>query len=194
MTLQYHTFFLNSRTKSNPDNCIFLVDTYDTLRSGIPNAIRVANEFLTPNGYKLKGITLDEAYKNLGKTYGNYKSKLYNIYFKGSEGQEEMKKIMEELEENPITELNGNKVKYVENYFKLTRKDLDTGKVENIPNLPIGDLIKFIFEDGSNISVRPSGTEPKCKVYVEMVDASLDVAGTRCDEAYASLKKILNIK
>ena len=144
--------------------------------------------------YKLKGITLDEAYKNLGKTYGNYKSKLYNIYFKGSEGQEEMKKIMEELEENPITELNGNKVKYVEDYFKLTRKDLDTGKVENIPNLPIGDLIKFIFEDGSNISVRPSGTEPKCKFYVEMVDASLDVAGTRCDEAYASLKKILNIK
>lgn len=45
--------------KSNPDNCIFLVDTYDTLRSGIPNAIRVANEFLTPNGYKLKGIRID---------------------------------------------------------------------------------------------------------------------------------------
>ena len=45
--------------KSNPDNCIFLVDTYDTLRSGIPNAIRVANEYLKPNGYKFKGIRID---------------------------------------------------------------------------------------------------------------------------------------
>ncbi len=45
--------------KSNPDNCVFLVDTYDTLRSGIPNAIRVANDYLTPNGYKFKGIRID---------------------------------------------------------------------------------------------------------------------------------------
>lgn len=45
--------------KSNPDNCVFLVDTYDTLKSGIPNAIRVANDYLTPNGYKFKGIRID---------------------------------------------------------------------------------------------------------------------------------------
>ncbi len=45
--------------KSNPDNCIFLVDTYDTLRSGIPAAIRVANDYLIPNGYKFKGIRID---------------------------------------------------------------------------------------------------------------------------------------
>jgi len=45
--------------KSNPDNCVFLVDTYDTLRSGVPNAIKVANDYLVPNGYKLKGIRID---------------------------------------------------------------------------------------------------------------------------------------
>lgn len=45
--------------KSNPDNCIFLVDTYDTLRQGIPNAIKVAKEYLIPNGYKFKGIRID---------------------------------------------------------------------------------------------------------------------------------------
>lgn len=45
--------------KSNPDNCVFLVDTFDTLRSGIPNAIRVANDYLIPNGYKFKGIRID---------------------------------------------------------------------------------------------------------------------------------------
>lgn len=45
--------------KSNPNNCVFLVDTYDTLKSGIPNAIKVADEFLKPNGYKFKGIRID---------------------------------------------------------------------------------------------------------------------------------------
>lgn len=45
--------------KSNPNNCVFLVDTYDTLRSGIPNAIKVAKTYLEPNGYKLKGIRID---------------------------------------------------------------------------------------------------------------------------------------
>jgi len=45
--------------KSNPDNCIFLVDTYDTIKSGIPNAIRVANEYLKPNGFPFKGIRID---------------------------------------------------------------------------------------------------------------------------------------
>ena len=45
--------------KSNPDNCVFLVDTFDTLRSGIPNAIKVARDYLIPNGYKLKGIRID---------------------------------------------------------------------------------------------------------------------------------------
>jgi putative nicotinate phosphoribosyltransferase len=50
--------FLNY-AKANPTNAIFLVDTYDTLRSGIPNAIRVAREFLIPNGYEFKGIRID---------------------------------------------------------------------------------------------------------------------------------------
>lgn len=45
--------------KSNPNNCVFLVDTYDTLRSGVPNAIKVAKEYLVPNGFKLKGIRID---------------------------------------------------------------------------------------------------------------------------------------
>ena len=45
--------------KANPENCVFLVDTYDTLRSGVPNAIKVANNYLKPNGYPFKGIRID---------------------------------------------------------------------------------------------------------------------------------------
>lgn len=56
-TDEYEAFL--GYAKSNPDNCIFLVDTYDTLKSGIPNAIRVANEYLKPNGFPFKGIRID---------------------------------------------------------------------------------------------------------------------------------------
>ena len=54
---EYEAFL--AYAKSNPNNCVFLVDTYDVLRSGIPNAIRVSKEYLEPNGYKLKGIRID---------------------------------------------------------------------------------------------------------------------------------------
>lgn len=54
---EYEAFL--AYAKSHPNNCIFLVDTFDTLRSGIPNAIRVSREYLEPNGYKLKGIRID---------------------------------------------------------------------------------------------------------------------------------------
>lgn len=54
---EYEAFL--AYAKSNPNNCVFLVDTYDTLRSGIPNAIKVANDYLVPNGFKFKGIRID---------------------------------------------------------------------------------------------------------------------------------------
>lgn len=56
-TDEYQAFL--DYAKSNPNNCTFLVDTYDTLKSGVPNAIKVANDYLTPNGFKFKGIRID---------------------------------------------------------------------------------------------------------------------------------------
>lgn len=144
--------------------------------------------------YKKHGLTLDEAYLKLGEKYGQHKAKLYNIYFKGSEGQSEMKAIMDELEKHPITSLLDNKVKVIENYFKLKRFNLDTKETTIIENLPNGDLIKFIFEDGSNICVRPSGTEPKCKFYIEVIDKDLETAEKRCDAYYKALTSLLKIK
>lgn len=144
--------------------------------------------------YKKHGLTLDEAYLKLGEKYGQHKAKLYNIYFKGSEGQSEMKAIMDELEKHPITSLLDNKVKVIENYFKLKRFNLDTKETSIIENLPTGDLIKFIFEDGSNICVRPSGTEPKCKFYIEVIDKDLETAEKRCDAYYKALISLLKIK
>ena len=57
--LRYKENSMKEYAKVYPDNALFLVDTFDTLKSGVPNAIRVAKEYLIPNGYRLKGIRLD---------------------------------------------------------------------------------------------------------------------------------------
>lgn len=100
-----------------------------------------------------------------------------------------MKKIMEHLNNYPFLELLGNKVKIIENYFNLTRTDLDRNYVENITGLPVGDLIKFYFEDGTNISIRPSGTEPKCKFYIEVVGNNEEEVNALPEKYYEALVK-----
>ena len=139
--------------------------------------------------YKKLNITLDEAYSNLGRRFGYHKCKQFNIHFKGSSGNEKMKEIMEHLNDYPFLELLGNKVKIIENYFNLTRTDLDRNYVDNITGLPVGDLIKFYFEDGTNISIRPSGTEPKCKFYIEVVGNNEEEVNALPEKYYEALIK-----
>ena len=92
-----------------------------------------------------------------------------------------------------FTSLLDKKVKYIENYFKLERLETENGRTTKIEGLPFGDLIKFIFTDGSNVSIRPSGTEPKCKFYIEVVDSSLKKAEETCDKIYKEIIEKLNI-
>ena len=94
---------------------------------------------------------------------------------------------MEKIMAHPFKELLGNKVKRIENYFNLTVTDLDRNYIDNITGLPVGDLIKFYFEDGSNIAIRPSGTEPKCKFYIEVVSDNEKVAEEMPEKYYQAL-------
>lgn len=144
--------------------------------------------------YKLQGINLVQAYNNLGKRFGYYKTKLYSIYFNGSEGAQKMQSIMDEVENNPFTQLLDKNVEIFEDYFKLKRINLKTKTEEDIPDLPKGDLVKFIFEDGSNVCVRPSGTEPKCKFYIEIVSNTLDGIENLPNKYYEEIKRIYKIE
>ncbi len=142
--------------------------------------------------YHLKGKNLVEAYDEICNKVGKfYHSELFNIYFEGSEGQAKMDSIMTRLETDPFKEINGKKVSVIENYFKLTRKDLLTGEETPIEGLPKGDLVKFYFEDGSNIAIRPSGTEPKCKFYIEVCAKNRKEAEGKPAELFEELKKNL---
>ena len=145
--------------------------------------------------YHLKGLSLDESYDELAKKVGKfYLPELFNIYFEGSKGQEEMDNIMKELERKPFLEILGNKVLVIEDYFSLVRKDMVKMENSKIEGLPKGDLVKFYLEDGSNIAIRPSGTEPKCKFYIEVTGKDREETLGKPEKYFAELKKLLGIK
>jgi phosphoglucomutase len=96
--------------------------------------------------------------------YGFYSEKLVNIVRKGSQGAQEIKAMMTGYRTNPPAMINGSKVIRISDYKTSETHDIVTGKKTNI-DLVKSDVLQFFLEDGSKISVRPSGTEPKIKFY-----------------------------
>lgn len=121
---------------------------------------------------KAKGSTV---YKELLKLYvahGFYKEHLISITKKGMEGLAEINKMMVTLRENPVKEINGQRVIMLEDYKSSVAKNLLTGE-EEIMDMPKADVLIYYTEDGSKICARPSGTEPKIKFYIS-VNTALD--------------------
>lgn len=113
---------------------------------------------------KSKGRSLYEKMLDLYVQYGYYQEDLISITKKGRNGQQEIAEMMESFRANPPKELAGSKVVELLDYEKQIKTDLTSGETEEI-NLPKSNVLQFITEDGSKISARPSGTEPKIKFY-----------------------------
>ena len=92
-----------------------------------------------------------------------------DMYFEGMEGASTMKRIMDALHEKPCAVIAGEPVAIVEDYLSDLRTFSDGRKKEKIVGLPASDVLKFFLKDGSTICIRPSGTEPKVKFYIEVV-------------------------
>lgn len=117
--------------------------------------------------------------------FAYYKESLLNVVKKGQQGEQEIKALMEKFRNNPPAEINASRVVRLLDYKTQKEKNLVTG-VETILDFPKSDVLQFILEDGSKVSVRPSGTEPKIKYYIsvnsplpsrtdfDVVDLSLD--------------------
>jgi phosphoglucomutase len=114
--------------------------------------------------YKDKGRSLFEALIDTYVQYGFYKEKLISLTKKGKTGAEEIKEMMEKFRTNPPVTLGGSKVATLKDYEKGIETDLLTNSAKKL-ELPTSDVLQFITEDGSIISARPSGTEPKIKFY-----------------------------
>jgi phosphoglucomutase len=114
--------------------------------------------------YKDQGSSLYEAMLDMYQEYGFYKEKLVSITKKGKTGAEEIKALMERFRTNTPSSLGGSKVVSLKDYELGTETDLITGSEKNL-DYPKSDVLQFITADGSIISARPSGTEPKIKFY-----------------------------
>ena len=99
--------------------------------------------------------------------FAYYKETLLNVVKKGQQGEQEIKALMEKFRNNPPAEINGSRVVRLLDYKTLIEKDLTTGKESSL-DFPKSDVLQFVLEDGSKVSVRPSGTEPKIKYYISV--------------------------
>ncbi len=109
-------------------------------------------------------MTMYDLLLDIYQKYGFYKESLLSITKKGKEGAEEIQKMMDNFRQSPPKQINGSAVVFILDYEK--RKSFDVVKsVEKSIDLPKSNVLQFITKDGSKISVRPSGTEPKIKFY-----------------------------
>ena len=104
--------------------------------------------------------------------FGFYKEYLISLTKKGIEGANEIKQMMIDMRDNPVSEINGQRVIMVEDYQNSTAKNLLSGEIENL-TIPKSDVLIYYLEDGSKICARPSGTEPKIKFYFS-VNCAID--------------------
>ncbi len=137
--------------------------------------------------YKDQGSSLYDAMLDMYIEYGFYKEKLISITKKGKSGAEEIQAMMEKYRHDTPSTLGGMKVVMLKDYKKSISKDMITGVTEKI-DLPSSNVLQFFTEDGSIISARPSGTEPKIKFYCS-VNAPLKHKGD-----YANVEQQLEAK
>ena len=104
--------------------------------------------------------------------YGFYKEKLISLTKKGMDGAAEIKQMMIDFKENPVSSIDGSKVVIVDDYNTSTSKNLTTGEVTPIA-IPKSNVLIYTTADGTRMAARPSGTEPKIKFYFS-INTALD--------------------
>ncbi len=122
-------------------------------------------------GKSLIGILPD-----IYEKFGFYKEHLISVVRKGKAGAEEIQKMMDDYRSDPPRIINGSKVRLIKDYQLQVEKDLAKGTTAAI-DLPRSNVLQFFLEDGTKISVRPSGTEPKIKFYFGVREPLADKAG-----------------
>ena len=136
---------------------------------------------------KTKGKTLYQKLLDLYVAYGCYQEELISITKKGMNGQQEIAAMMDGFRKNPPKTLAGINVIELLDYEKQEKKNLGTQETQQI-QLPKSNVLQFILEDGSKVSARPSGTEPKIKFYFSVKEPLARA------EDYTRVKEDLNKK
>ena len=143
--------------------------------------------------YKNKGMSLYEALIKLYERIGFFKEELISIELKGKEGQEKIASCIDALRNSSLSEVDGVKVVTKYDYKLSVEENLVDGTKSEI-KLPKSNVLKFILEDGSSFVVRPSGTEPKMKIYSAVRGTSLENAEKESARFKAAIMDIVNEK
>ncbi|MDD6777572.1 MAG: phospho-sugar mutase [Bacteroidales bacterium] len=141
---------------------------------------------------KEKGLDMNAMLIDIYMTYGYSKEKGVSLVRKGKSGAEEIQAIMKQFRENPPKAIAGSPVATVKDFATLEQKNIAAGTVEKLVMPTTSNVLQYFTEDGTKISIRPSGTEPKIKFYIE-VHGTLESAEKYDETNAAAEAKIARI-
>lgn len=140
--------------------------------------------------YRTKGMTLYDAMQTMYEKYGYYTEQTISITMPGVAGLERMKELMTELREKPLTQVGGYQVEYIRDYQSGVRTCVSCGKTEQM-ELSGQNVLYYELEGGTSFIIRPSGTEPKVKVYIMAKADSKAASDAKVAELAAAAKDIV---
>lgn len=140
--------------------------------------------------YKSKGMTLYDGLKEIYNKYGYYKESIDSITLRGKEGLENIGKIMKNLRDNPPRVIGTQKVIKISDYKTSLATDFTTDEQHSI-DLPKSNVLIFNLENGSWFCVRPSGTEPKIKIYFAVIGKDSEDSEEKLKELIAEVMDIV---
>ncbi|PSL07092.1 phospho-sugar mutase [Cecembia rubra] len=143
--------------------------------------------------YRTKGMSIQDVLAEIYMNFGFYKESLISVTKKGKDGAEQIQKLMADFRKNRPTEMNGLKVVKIVDVKESKVYDIAKG-TESVLKMDKSNVIQFYLEDGSKISARPSGTEPKIKYYFSVNEllpnrAAYDAVSASLDKKLEGLKK-----
>lgn len=142
--------------------------------------------------YKTKNMSLYEALQEIYQKYGYYAEKTVSIVMPGKDGMEKMASILENLRANPPASVNGMQISRYTDYQQRTVQE--NGSVSFFDDLPKSNVLKYNLSDKKTyFIVRPSGTEPKIKIYLGTVAGSMEQAEVLVDATLEDVKSILGV-
>lgn len=143
--------------------------------------------------YKKQGKSLAEVIDGLYEEFGYYLNKTYSFEFEGAAGMQKMSDIMSSVRENMPETVDKYKVVKVSDYMLKKETDIKTGEYSDI-NLPKSNVISLNLEGDNAVIIRPSGTEPKIKLYITAVGSDKAAAEAICESLVKSSKELLGIE
>ena len=138
--------------------------------------------------YKTQGLDLVDVLNQLFAEHGYYLEGVQNIYLEGKAGSERINRIMKAFQKNHLTSLCGKPIVRIEDYDQLLA--FENGKTEKL-TLPRSFVLKYVFDNGGWFVLRPSGTEPKLKIYIAIVEKSKEEAVKFIDQLQVALSQMV---